>query len=211
MRAGSCVRQKRAGRERQFEEEEREGVARVRFVRFCGAGFDLWLGSDITSVGSWFSMSKRASESEEGELRLPTGEEVEAAAEEGIAQQEQAAEAAGPSSGAASAGAEAASEGGKSRYNKTLQAVLQQKLVESGEKDRLTQLLRERLVEVGWKDELKAHCREVMKDRAAKGANNLNIDSLTREVIVHAQKKVPDSVKAEFLAKVREFVLARKD
>mmetsp|Transcript_38986 Transcript_38986/g.83490 ORF Transcript_38986/g.83490 Transcript_38986/m.83490 type:complete len:164 (-) Transcript_38986:1003-1494(-) len=163
-------------------------------------------------------MSKRVSESEEGEIR--SGEEVEGAAagvaEEGGAQpQEQVAGDAGPSSvGAeATAGAEAANEGEKNnaRYNKTLQAVLQEQLVASGEKERLTQLLRERLVEVGWKDELKAHCREVMKDRAAKGANNLNIDSLTREVIVHAQKKVPDSVKAEFLAKVREFVLARKD
>ena len=76
-------------------------------------------------------MSKRVSESEEGEIR--SGEEVEAAAagvaEEGGAQpQEQVAGDAGPSSvGAeATAGAEAANEGEKNnaRYNKTLQAVL---------------------------------------------------------------------------------------
>ncbi|KAJ7013828.1 hypothetical protein NC653_003455 [Populus alba x Populus x berolinensis] len=33
------------------------------------------------------------------------------------------------------------------------------KLIESGEKERLTELLRERLIECGWKDEMKALCR----------------------------------------------------
>ncbi|CAI0457646.1 unnamed protein product [Linum tenue] len=41
----------------------------------------------------------------------------------------------------------------------SLQEVINVKLVESGEKERLMELLRERLIECGWKDEMKALCR----------------------------------------------------
>ncbi|CAN0924958.1 Transcription and mRNA export factor ENY2 [Linum grandiflorum] len=36
--------------------------------------------------------------------------------------------------------------------------IINVKLVESGEKERLMELLRERLIECGWKDEMKALC-----------------------------------------------------
>ncbi|KAJ6740668.1 TRANSCRIPTION AND MRNA EXPORT FACTOR ENY2 [Salix purpurea] len=41
----------------------------------------------------------------------------------------------------------------------TLQEIINIKLIESGEKERLMELLRERLIECGWKDEMKALCR----------------------------------------------------
>ncbi|MCD9641607.1 hypothetical protein HAX54_027905 [Datura stramonium] len=41
----------------------------------------------------------------------------------------------------------------------TLKEIINIKLIESGEKERLMELLRERLVESGWKDEMKALCR----------------------------------------------------
>ena len=91
----------------------------------------------------------------------------------------------------------------------TLQEQLKNRLIETGEKDRLVSLLKDRLVECGWREELKQHCREVMKERAKKGTKTMNVEGLTREVIVHAQKSVPDSVKAEFLYKVREFILKK--
>jgi enhancer of yellow 2 transcription factor len=90
-----------------------------------------------------------------------------------------------------------------------LQDDLRNKLVASGERDRLVGLLKERLVECGWKEELKQHCREVMKERARKGNDTRNVEGVTREVITHAQKSVPDSVKTEFLAKVRQFILKK--
>ncbi|KAL8153049.1 hypothetical protein V2J09_010809 [Rumex salicifolius] len=43
----------------------------------------------------------------------------------------------------------------------TLQEIINIKLVESGEKERLMDLLRERLIECGWKDEMRALCREL--------------------------------------------------
>ncbi|XP_052729812.1 transcription and mRNA export factor ENY2 isoform X3 [Vigna angularis] len=41
----------------------------------------------------------------------------------------------------------------------TLQELINIKLIETGEKERLMELLRERLVDCGWKDEMKALCR----------------------------------------------------
>ncbi|KAH9743481.1 transcription and mRNA export factor ENY2 [Citrus sinensis] len=41
----------------------------------------------------------------------------------------------------------------------TLQEIINIKMIESGEKEKLMELLRERLVECGWKDEMKALCR----------------------------------------------------
>ncbi|KAG6793341.1 hypothetical protein POTOM_002548 [Populus tomentosa] len=46
----------------------------------------------------------------------------------------------------------------------TLHETINIKLIESGEKERLTELLRERLIECGWKDEMKALCRIYVPD-----------------------------------------------
>ncbi|KAK4410006.1 hypothetical protein Sango_0073600, partial [Sesamum angolense] len=42
----------------------------------------------------------------------------------------------------------------------TLLEIVNIKLIESGEKERLMELVRERLVECGWKDEMRALCRK---------------------------------------------------
>lgn len=36
---------------------------------------------------------------------------------------------------------------------------ISQKLVESGEKERLKELLRQKLIDCGWRDEMKRHCK----------------------------------------------------
>uniref|UniRef100_A0A2P2K9S4 Uncharacterized protein MANES_15G160700 n=2 Tax=Rhizophora mucronata TaxID=61149 RepID=A0A2P2K9S4_RHIMU len=41
----------------------------------------------------------------------------------------------------------------------TLEEIINIKLIESGEKERLMELLRERLTECGWKDDMKSLCR----------------------------------------------------
>jgi enhancer of yellow 2 transcription factor len=38
-------------------------------------------------------------------------------------------------------------------------AAIEQKLIETGEKERLLEYLRQKLVESGWKDELKNYCK----------------------------------------------------
>nr|XP_038935821.1 transcription and mRNA export factor ENY2 isoform X4 [Rattus norvegicus] len=67
-----------------------------------------------------------------------------------------------------------------SKMNKDAQmrAAINQKLIETGERERLKELLRAKLIECGWKDQLKAHCKAL----------------------------VPDSVKKELLQRIRTFL-----
>ncbi len=51
------------------------------------------------------------------------------------------------------------------RKDEAVKASVLQKLVETGEKERLKDTLREKLVQCGWRDELKEHCREVIRQK----------------------------------------------
>ncbi|KAG0593537.1 hypothetical protein KC19_1G337200 [Ceratodon purpureus] len=86
----------------------------------------------------------------------------------------------------------------------TLQEIINIKLIESGEKERLKELLRERLIECGWRDELKAQCRAFTRK---KGRNNITVDELVRTITPKGRAMVPDNVKAELLQRIRAFLL----
>ena len=55
---------------------------------------------------------------------------------------------------------------------------IEQRLVETGEKERLKEHLRTRLTESGWREELKLHAREVVRTR---GLNNIKHEDLVKE------------------------------
>ncbi|KAL6067997.1 Transcription and mRNA export factor eny2, variant 2 [Balamuthia mandrillaris] len=61
-----------------------------------------------------------------------------------------------------------------------VRATINQKLIESGEKERLKDMLRSKLVECGWRDEMKVHCKEIIKQ---KGVENVHVEDLVEEVI----------------------------
>ncbi|XP_030544654.1 transcription and mRNA export factor ENY2 [Rhodamnia argentea] len=85
----------------------------------------------------------------------------------------------------------------------TLQEIINIKLIESGEKERLMELLRERLTECGWKDEMKTLCRAFIKK---KGRNNVTVDELVHVITPKGRASVPDSVKGELLQRIRTFL-----
>ncbi|KAK4710575.1 hypothetical protein R3W88_005088 [Solanum pinnatisectum] len=87
----------------------------------------------------------------------------------------------------------------------TLKEIINIKLIESGEKERLMELLRERLVESGWKDEMKALCREYIKK---KGRNNITIDDLVHVITPKGRASIPDPIKAELLQRIRTFLVS---
>uniref|UniRef100_A0AC11DHM9 ENY2 transcription and export complex 2 subunit n=2 Tax=Ovis aries TaxID=9940 RepID=A0AC11DHM9_SHEEP len=60
-----------------------------------------------------------------------------------------------------------------------MRAAINQKLIETGERERLKELLRAKLIECGWKDQLKAHCKEVIKE---KGLEHVTVDDLVAEI-----------------------------
>ncbi|CAA2970047.1 ELMO domain-containing C isoform X1 [Olea europaea subsp. europaea] len=85
----------------------------------------------------------------------------------------------------------------------TIQEIINIKLIESGEKERLKELLRERLIECGWRDEMKALCRAHARK---KGRNNVTVDDLVHVITPKGRASVPDTVKAELLQRIRSFL-----
>ncbi|KAJ9135489.1 hypothetical protein P3X46_032669, partial [Hevea brasiliensis] len=84
------------------------------------------------------------------------------------------------------------------------QEIINIKLIESGEKERLMELLRERLIECGWKDEMKALCRAFIKK---KGRNDVTVDDLVRVITPKGRASIPDYIKAELLQRIRAYLV----
>eukprot|EP01114_Cavostelium_apophysatum_P017018 TRINITY_DN4963_c0_g1_i1.p1 TRINITY_DN4963_c0_g1~~TRINITY_DN4963_c0_g1_i1.p1 ORF type:complete len:108 (-),score=1.29 TRINITY_DN4963_c0_g1_i1:3-326(-) len=84
-----------------------------------------------------------------------------------------------------------------------IRATINQKLVESGERERIKDMLRTKLVECGWRDELKQHCRDLIKQR---GLENVTVEDLVVETTPKGRALVPQAVKAEVLQKIRKFM-----
>ena len=80
---------------------------------------------------------------------------------------------------------------------------IEQRLVETGEKERLKEHLRTRLTESGWREELKLHAREVVR---ARGLNNIKHEDLVKEITPKGRALVPDVVKKELLIKIQAFL-----
>lgn len=78
-----------------------------------------------------------------------------------------------------------------------------QKLIETGEKERLKDLLRQRLVECGWRDQLKEYCKEVIR---SKGLEKITVDELVAEITPRGRATVPDDIKADLLQRIRKFL-----
>jgi len=85
----------------------------------------------------------------------------------------------------------------------TIKTTIEQRLVESGEKERLKEHLRNRLIECGWREGLKLHAKEIVKER---GFNNITVEELVKEITPKGRQTVPDVVKKELLVKIQTFL-----
>lgn len=78
-----------------------------------------------------------------------------------------------------------------------------QRLIESGERDRCSELLSNRLTDCGWKDEVIVLCKDIVRQ---KGVENISCDELINLVTVQARQSVPDAVKKELLIRIKSFL-----
>ncbi|XP_064105611.1 transcription and mRNA export factor ENY2-like [Macrobrachium nipponense] len=83
---------------------------------------------------------------------------------------------------------------------------LNQKLIETGEKERLKDMLRQRLTECGWRDELKEHAKDIVRQR---GLKQITVDDLVKEITPQGRDLVPDTVKRELLAEIKKFLASQ--
>ena len=80
---------------------------------------------------------------------------------------------------------------------------INEKLTESGEREKLKELLRARLIESGWRDNLKTKCKEIIQN---KGLEKITVQQLVEEITPYARSTVPENIKSELLSHLREFI-----
>eukprot|EP01098_Paradermamoeba_levis_P012846 TRINITY_DN5715_c0_g1_i1.p1 TRINITY_DN5715_c0_g1~~TRINITY_DN5715_c0_g1_i1.p1 ORF type:complete len:124 (-),score=48.25 TRINITY_DN5715_c0_g1_i1:9-326(-) len=89
--------------------------------------------------------------------------------------------------------------------SESIRIYINQKLLETGEKERLKDMLRTKLVECGWRDEMKNYCKETVK---SKGVENITVDEIVNEVLPRGRAQVPAAIKTELLTRIRKFLAA---
>jgi len=89
------------------------------------------------------------------------------------------------------------------RMDPQVKTTIEQRLLETGEKERLKEHLRNRLIESGWREQLKLHAKEVVEKR---GLSNITQEELVRAITPRGRQLVPDVVKKELLVKIQTFL-----
>ena len=89
-----------------------------------------------------------------------------------------------------------------------MKTLIGRRLVESGEKERLRDHLRTRLIQAGWRDKMKLEAKERIK---AKGLDRVRLEDLVAEMTPVGRQAVPDEVKRELLAKIKDFLAQQQN
>ncbi|KAG4088403.1 transcription factor e(y)2-domain-containing protein [Neocallimastix lanati (nom. inval.)] len=85
--------------------------------------------------------------------------------------------------------------------NEEMRTVINQRLVDSGEKQRLINLTRTKLNECGWKEEVKKMCKDIIQTR---GVEYVKIEDLMKELTPKATSLVPENIKTEILQNISD-------
>tara|TARA_B110000285_G_C14637764_1_gene386267 strand:- start:166 stop:447 length:282 start_codon:yes stop_codon:yes gene_type:complete len=78
--------------------------------------------------------------------------------------------------------------------------MIEKKLEESGDKEKLEEYLRQKLIESGWKDELKKKCITIIRD---KGLDKINLEELVTELLPHGRSLVRQEIKEDLLNQIK--------
>lgn len=82
-------------------------------------------------------------------------------------------------------------------------AAIEQKLTQSGEKNRLKEYVRESLKKCGYSDDIRNYCRNIIRSRPLE---DTTITGLVDEVRPHAKLTIPDAIKDDLLNKIKHFI-----
>mmetsp|Transcript_10512 Transcript_10512/g.23660 ORF Transcript_10512/g.23660 Transcript_10512/m.23660 type:complete len:107 (-) Transcript_10512:126-446(-) len=81
-------------------------------------------------------------------------------------------------------------------------SILNRKLSETGERDRLKQYVLSTLTECGWREDLKKRCIEYIQNR---GIERVTIEEITAEIAPRGRATLPDSLKTDLFNRLRNF------
>merc|ERR1712039_911953 len=91
---------------------------------------------------------------------------------------------------------------GAAERNAMEMSLLNKKLQETGERERLKHFVQAQLAESGWKEELKKHCIEFIQN---KGVEKVSIEEITAEIAPRGRAILPEAMKAELFDRLRTF------
>ncbi|KAL9642847.1 hypothetical protein ABK040_015818 [Willaertia magna] len=86
--------------------------------------------------------------------------------------------------------------------------VIYQRLIASGEKERLKELLRERLEQEGWKEQMKNKIKDVMQETSL---SELSTNSLVQHLTPQARTLIPEHVRLEIVQQIHQFLQKEQD
>jgi len=82
------------------------------------------------------------------------------------------------------------------------QSALNQKLRETGEREKLKEYILNNLNECGWREDLKKHCIEFIQ---AKGIEKVTIQEITSAIAPQARASLPEDLKTDLFNQLRNF------
>ena len=80
---------------------------------------------------------------------------------------------------------------------------INQRLDETGHRERLKEMLRARLIESGWRDQVKDKCKQIIEN---KGLEKITVANLVEEMTPYARSTVPENIKMDLLNELRTFI-----
>eukprot|EP00930_Biecheleria_cincta_P061597 TRINITY_DN47163_c0_g1_i1.p1 TRINITY_DN47163_c0_g1~~TRINITY_DN47163_c0_g1_i1.p1 ORF type:complete len:113 (-),score=26.13 TRINITY_DN47163_c0_g1_i1:66-404(-) len=82
------------------------------------------------------------------------------------------------------------------------QSMLDAKLKETGEREKLKQYITTHLNECGWREELKKQCIEFVQN---KGAEKVTMEEITADIAPRGRATLPEDLKLEVFNRLRAF------
>ncbi|KRZ10523.1 Transcription and mRNA export factor ENY2 [Trichinella zimbabwensis] len=79
---------------------------------------------------------------------------------------------------------------------------IEKRLIETGERERLTELLRSLLRSSNWAEKVREECLKIIK---RDGIDGITVETVVTEILPTARRLVPESIKRQLLEQLQQF------
>jgi len=88
-----------------------------------------------------------------------------------------------------------------------LRQLLSQKLIESGEEEKLKEYVSRQLIDCGWKDQTTQQCKEIINKKGM----DLTVEDLIGEVSGPAIDQIPSALRDDLLVKLKDLLILQSE
>ncbi|KAJ3336977.1 Transcription and mRNA export factor eny2 [Gonapodya sp. JEL0774] len=87
-------------------------------------------------------------------------------------------------------------------------ALMMQKLIDGGHKQRLMEELKQSLTRSGWRQDVKDYCKTIIRQQ---GIDKVTTEEVSSRALQYARQRVPDEVKEQLVRRIREILTQSED